>query len=74
MKLYKESTGTYKEKQNKKQVILNREDVQLIGRHEFYCKLFFIWNNRIREASTATDFNYIGYYKNTINVGCYQLT
>jgi len=74
MKLYKEATGTYKEKYNKKQVIFSRADVQLIGRHEFYCKLFFIVNNRITDALNATDFNYIGYYKDTINVSVTKLT
>jgi hypothetical protein len=74
MKLYKEATGTYKEKHNKKQVILNRINLQLIGRHEFYCKLFFIVNSRITEALTPTDFNYIGYYKDTINVSVTKLT
>jgi hypothetical protein len=74
MKLYKEATGPYNEKHNKKQVILNREGVRLIGRHEFYCKLFFIWDSRIEEALTSTDFNYLDYYKHTISVGCSRLT
>jgi hypothetical protein len=75
MKLYKDkyAIGIYKEKHNKKQVILNRENVQLIGRHEFYCKLFFIRGSHITEAITPTNFNYIDYYKDTINVSCYQL-